>query len=140
MRQKMVEHMSMKAWMVGASVAVMVAALVACESNATNPEGAKPAGGSTPVDVQVGEGKFAANCAACHGARGVGTKQGPPLVHKIYEPNHHADMAFFRAAENGVRAHHWEFGNMPKIEGVTPADVEQIIRYVRWLQREAGIY
>lgn len=29
---------------------------------------------------------------------------------------------------------------MPKIEGVTPADVEQIIRYVRWLQREAGIY
>ena len=49
MRQKMVEHMSMKAWMVGASVAVMVAALVACESNATNPEGAKPAGGSTDV-------------------------------------------------------------------------------------------
>ena len=39
-----------------------------------------------------------------------------------------------------MRAHHWEFGNMPKIEGVTPADVEQIIRYVRWLQREAGIY
>ena len=27
-----------------------------------------------------------------------------------------------------------------RIEGVTPADVEQIIRYVRWLQREAGIY
>jgi hypothetical protein len=49
-------------------------------------------------------------------------------------------MAFQRAAENGVRAHHCEFGNMPKIEGVTPADVEQITRYVRWLQREAGIY
>ena len=63
--------------------------------------------------------KFTANCAACHGSRGVGTKQGPPLVHKIYEPNHHADVAFQRAAENGVRAHHWEFGNMPKIEGVT---------------------
>jgi len=29
---------------------------------------------------------------------------------------------------------------MPKIEAVTSADVEQIIRYVRWLQREAGIY
>ena len=49
-------------------------------------------------------------------------------------------MAFSAQRENGVRAHHWEFGNMaPKIEGVTPADVEQIIRYVRWLQREAGI-
>jgi hypothetical protein len=49
-------------------------------------------------------------------------------------------MAFQRAAENGVRAHHWEIGNMPKIEGVTSGDVEHIIRYVRWLQREAGIY
>ena len=78
MRQKMVEHMSMKAWMVGASKAVMVAALVACESNATNPEwGLKSAGGLTPADVQVGEGKFAANCAACHGARG-SAQQGPP--------------------------------------------------------------
>ena len=72
----------MKAWMVGTGVAVMVAALVACESNATNQDAAKPAGGVTPADVQVGEGKFAANCAACHGVRGVGTKQGPPLVHK----------------------------------------------------------
>lgn len=133
-------HLRMKAWMAGMGLVVLVAALPACESNATNQDAGKPAGGATPAEVQVGEAKFSANCAVCHGVRGVGTKQGPPLVHKIYEPNHHADMAFQRAAENGVRAHHWEFGNMPKIEGVTPADVEQIIRYVRWLQREAGIY
>lgn len=131
----------LKAWMAGVGWVVLVAALPACESNATNQDAAKPAGGgATPADLQAGEAKFSANCAACHGVRGAGTKQGPPLVHKIYEPNHHADMAFQRAAENGVRAHHWEFGNMPKIEGVTPADVEEIIRYVRWLQREAGIY
>lgn len=130
----------MKVCVTGIGLAVMVAALVACESNANNQGEAKPAGGATPAEMQVGETKFTANCAACHGVRGVGTKQGPPLVHKIYEPNHHADMAFQRAAENGVRAHHWEFGNMPKIEGVTPGDVEQITRYVRWLQREAGIY
>ncbi len=41
----------------------------------------------------------------------------PRLVHKIYEPNHHADFAFQRAAAQGVKAHHWKFGNMPKIEG-----------------------
>ena len=130
----------MKVWMVGVGLAVMVAALAACESNATNQDATKPAGGAMPAEVQAGEAKFSANCAACHGVRGVGTKQGPPLVHKIYEPNHHADVAFHRAAENGVRAHHWEFGNMPKIEGVTQPDVEQIIGYVRWLQREAGVY
>jgi len=98
------------------------------------------AAGPTPVDMQAGEAKFLANCAACHGQAGVGTAQGPPLVHKIYEPNHHGDAAFQRAVANGVRAHHWEFGNMPKLDSVTPADVEQIVQYVRWLQRQAGIF
>ena len=59
-----------------------------------------------------------------HKARG--TQQGPPLVHKIYEPSHHADFAFQRAAAQGVRAHHWKFGNMPKIESVTPDDVTHL--------------
>jgi len=92
-----------------------------------------------PADLQQGEATFKANCAKCHGDRGVGTAQGPPLVHKIYEPNHHGDPAFQRAAANGVRAHHWQFGDMPKIDGVTPDDVDQIIKYIRWLQRQAGI-
>lgn len=92
-----------------------------------------------PAEFQTGETKFKANCAKCHGERGIGTSQGPPLVHKIYEPNHHGDAAFQRAAANGVRAHHWQFGDMPKIDGVMPDDVDQIIKYVRWLQRQAGI-
>jgi hypothetical protein len=28
---------------------------------------------------------------------------------------------------------------MPKIEGVKPEDVDHIVKYVRWLQRQAGI-
>jgi hypothetical protein len=28
---------------------------------------------------------------------------------------------------------------MPKIDGVTPENVDQIVKYVRWLQRQAGI-
>jgi hypothetical protein len=61
-------------------------------------------------------------------------------VHKIYEPNHHADFAFQRAAAQGVKAHHWKFGDMPKIDGVTADDVTQIIGYIRRLQRQAGIF
>jgi mono/diheme cytochrome c family protein len=101
-----------------------------------------PSRGATapsPAGLQAGEAKFNANCSACHGLRGVGTEQGPPLVHKIYLPNHHPDVAFRSAAANGVRAHHWNFGNMPKIETATPDDVESIITYVRWLQQQAGI-
>ncbi len=100
---------------------------------------AQPASSTLPTEVQSGEGKFNTFCARCHGAEGVGTKQGPPLVHKIYEPNHHGDAAFQRAVANGVRAHHWQFGDMPKIEGVKSEDVDQIVKYVRWLQRQAGI-
>ena len=113
-----------------------LAAIAACDSS--QPKTAA-GGGAVPAEFQAGEAKFNAHCAACHGSQAAGTQQGPPLVHKIYEPNHHGDAAFLRAAEFGVRAHHWEFGNMPKIEAVSSADVEQITRYVRWLQRQAGI-
>ena len=94
----------------------------------------------TPTEFTMGEAKFNSFCAGCHGAQAGGTDKGPPLVHKIYEPSHHGDFAFQRAAAQGVRAHHWEFGNMPKIDGVTSADVSEIIKYVRWLQRKAKIY
>ncbi|GJL65197.1 MAG: hypothetical protein NPIRA05_01680 [Nitrospirales bacterium] len=93
-----------------------------------------------PDELAKGEEVFNNNCARCHGEQGSGTNQGPALVHKIYEPNHHADFAFQRAAAQGVRAHHWKFGNMPKIESVTPEDVTEIIRYIRWLQQQAGIF
>ncbi len=93
-----------------------------------------------PTELAAGEGAFNTYCARCHGAQASGTNQGPPLVHKVYEPNHHGDAAFYRAAAQGVRAHHWQFGNMPKIDGVTEEEVTHIIRYVRWLQRQAGIF
>jgi mono/diheme cytochrome c family protein len=94
---------------------------------------------ATPSELAVGERLFDENCARCHGPRAVGTDHGPPLVHIIYEPHHHSDAAFQMAAANGVRAHHWSFGDMPPVPGVTPDQVTQIVAYVRWLQRQAGI-
>ena len=79
------------------------------------------------------------NCAACHGAKAEGSDNGPPLVHKIYESSHHADFAFQMAAKGGVRAHHWRFGDMPPVPGVTEKQVEWIVTYVREIQRENGI-
>ncbi len=89
---------------------------------------------------QIEKRAFDAVCASCHGENAQGKDgKAPPLVHKIYEPGHHADMAFVLAAQHGVRAHHWKFGNMPAVKGVTQADVLNIIAYVRALQRENGI-
>ena len=80
-------------------------------------------------------------CATCHGDSATGRMGlGPPLVHKIYEPSHHGDMSFQLAVQQGVRAHHWDFGNMPPQDGLTRADVANIVTYVRELQRANGIY
>jgi hypothetical protein len=61
------------------------------------------------------------------------------LRHKIYESSHHSDAAFQLAAKNGVVAHHWKFGDMPPVPGVTPDDVAHITAYVRAEQRKVGI-
>lgn len=88
----------------------------------------------------IGKRGFDKNCAVCHGQNAVGQDGvAPPLVHKIYEPSHHGDESFQRAVAIGVRAHHWKFGNMPAIEGLTRADVKVITAYVRELQRHNGI-
>lgn len=98
-----------------------------------------PKAGEVPSQYKDGEAAFNRFCSACHGPGAAGTSKGPSFINKIYEPGHHGDPSFIRAARMGVRAHHWKFGDMPKIEGVTDGDLEQIISYVRWLQRQAGI-
>jgi mono/diheme cytochrome c family protein len=91
--------------------------------------------------AKIGEQLFNQNCAVCHGANAAGTQgMGPPLIHIIYESNHHGDASFVIAVKNGVRAHHWSFGNMPAIDGVSEDDVGLIIQYVRELQRANGIF
>lgn len=87
-----------------------------------------------------GKNLFDANCAACHGPSASGSNQGPPLVHDIYNPGHHADEAFYRAAKQGVRQHHWPFGNMPTQPQVSGQEVAKIVRYVRELQEANGIF
>lgn len=89
--------------------------------------------------AQNGKTAFTASCAACHGTNAAGTDQGPPLVHKIYEPSHHADFAFVMAVRNGVRSHHWRFGDMPPAGPMTDAEINSIITYVREIQAANGI-
>jgi len=111
--------------------------------------GAAAAAPATPADqivvpqfssaAQMGQIAFDENCAGCHGAKAAGSDQGPPLVHKIYEPSHHGDYSFVMAARNGVRAHHWRFGDMAPVPGVTDKQIGWITKYVREMQRANGI-
>lgn len=110
--------------------------------------GAAPEAKQAPLVVQVpefsakakrGERAFNDNCAQCHGENATGTEQGPPLIHDIYNPGHHADESFRRAVRFGVRRHHWSFGDMERQEHVKPSEIELIIKYIRELQAANGI-
>ena len=130
----------------GAAAAAAIAVVVAW---AAWPDGHRPAStvGQTTLTIPAlsaeaaaGKTLFERNCMTCHGRHATGSDQGPPLVHRIYEPNHHGDASFRLAVRNGVRAHHWDFGNMPPVEGVSDEDAIRITRYVRELQKANGIF
>jgi cytochrome c len=91
------------------------------------------------ADLERGREVFGANCAACHGESARGTTAGPPLVHEVYVPSHHSDAAFHRAVRAGSPQHHWEFGAMAPVPGLSDQDIVDVTAYVRDLQRAAGI-
>lgn len=100
------------------------------------------------VNVQVpelserlakGQKVFNVNCGGCHGINGEGSTSGPPLIHDIYNPGHHGNNAFIRAMQNGVRSHHWPFGDMPAQKQMGLGDMMHVIRFIREIQDHNGI-
>lgn len=123
-------------------ILVMAMLATGCLSDPSNIErtwDTVPANVTVPAEFKDGEKLYNDNCRRCHGPRGAGTTDGPPLVHITYEPSHHGDDAFLLAPKTGVRAHHWDHGNMPKVPTVNDDDVQEITDYIRFLQREVGI-
>lgn len=91
------------------------------------------------ADAVRGEQVFTARCAACHGKDAAGTDKGPPLLDPIYRPLHHSDFSIIRAVTLGVTQHHWLFGPMPAQPEVGRDQIDQMVVYIRELQRANGI-
>lgn len=132
----------------GATVLAIAGILMACGGQAVDPSeyGGAAVDLTLVTDVELspgaeaGEAVFAGNCAACHGAGAAGTYAGPTLIHRLYHPNHHSDGSIRLAALSGVRQHHWNFGDMPPVAGISPAQIEQVICYVREIQFANGVF
>ena len=90
-------------------------------------------------EAAAGETVFSANCAVCHGKNAAGTDKGPPLIDPIYRPAHHGDFSLVRAVTLGVPQHHWLFGAMPAQPQVPREQIDQIVTYIREIQRANGI-
>jgi mono/diheme cytochrome c family protein len=92
-----------------------------------------------PADlVTTGAEIYQAACAACHGTDLRGTDQGPSHLSAVYEPNHHSDAAFLLAVRNGSPHHHWRFGDMKPIDGLSEEDIVALTAFVREKQRVEG--
>ena len=98
----------------------------------------RPSPGLMP-NAATGKPLFEKHCGGCHGVDLRGSDKGPPLLHRIYEPSHHSDIAFQMAVANGTRQHHWKFGDMAPVPGVSPDEVAHITAWVRAAQRKVGI-
>ncbi|QGG94206.1 c-type cytochrome [Actinomarinicola tropica] len=87
------------------------------------------AGGS--AEASTGAELYEESCASCHGSDLRGTDAGPSHLSQVYAPDHHPDASFRAAITQGSRAHHWNFGDMPPVEGLDEEEIDQIIAYVR---------
>ena len=101
---------------------------------------ALPSPSSTAAAPAVPDGAavYQQYCAECHGVDLRGTDKGPSQLSIIYEPNHHGDYAYRVAIREGTREHHWWFGDMPPVEGITDLEIEQVISFIRAEQQRLG--
>lgn len=123
----------------GTIITVLFASAVAASALAQGIQVPQPSRGLMP-NPNLGKPLYEKHCVECHGASLKGSDKGPPLLHKFYEPSHHSDASFQLAVRNGTRQHHWKFGDMAPISGVTPDDVAHMTAYVRLQQRRVGIH
>lgn len=119
----------------------VLAALAAFSAAAAAAQGLsvpKPSPGLMP-NPAAGKPLYEKHCAVCHGPTMLGTDKGPPLLHAVYKPSHHGDIAFQLAVRYGSKAHHWQFGDMPPVPGLSPDEVAHVTAFVRAAQRRVGI-
>ena len=102
--------------------------------NAWQEWGLSPSLTTSPVFPE-GKAEYQKTCIECHGTGLLGSEKGPSLLDDTYKDSHHADLSFYYAVKSGVKQHHWQFGDMPKIAGLPPERVSDIIAYVRHKQK-----
>lgn len=93
-----------------------------------------------PFAMARGQLLYEKYCSSCHGLELGGTDEGPPLIHPFYKPSHHGDRAFYRAALQGTRQHHWEFGDMPPVPGITRKKMDRIVPFIRYYQQQKKLF
>lgn len=86
----------------------------------------------------LGAQVYQASCASCHGVDLRGTDKGPSQLSIVYEPGHHGDDSYRSAVRNGAPQHHWNFGDMAPVDGISDEEIEAVIVFIRAEQQRLG--
>lgn len=114
-----------------AMVVALAVALTACATGSATSD-------QDSTTDPAGAALYVQNCSRCHGVDLQGTDRGPSQLSEVYKPDHHPDASYRAAIAEGVQAHHWPFGDMAPVEGLTADQVDAIIGYIRAQQDEHG--
>ena len=115
-----------------------VALLIGACSQPAEPVATTAATTAAASQIDIGRALYETACAVCHGGNLRGTSMGPSFLSPFYEPGHHGDGAFVVAVTRGSPQHHWDFGPMPPVAGLSLDDIAAITAYVRSVQETEG--
>ena len=90
---------------------------------------------TVPEKYKLGQISFHKVCAQCHGADAMGGKRAPNFLQKRFIPKNFSNARIARTIINGS-----DSGAMPsQKKRVTDKEIGEIIQYIRYSQKEAGI-
>ena len=90
---------------------------------------------TVPEKYKLGQISFHKVCAQCHGADAMGGKRAPNFLQKKFIPKNFSNARIARTIINGS-----DSGAMPsQKKRVTDKEIGEIIQYIRYSQKEAGI-
>ena len=90
---------------------------------------------TVPEKYKLGQISFHKVCAQCHGADAMGGKRAPNFLQKKFIPKNFSNARIARTIINGS-----DSGAMPsQKKRVTDNEIGEIIQYIRYSQKEAGI-
>lgn len=88
--------------------------------------------------VEAGRIAFAENCSHCHGRLAEGTRLGPSLTGHPGGPSRLGDDQFRRAVRSGIAPREPGALGMPALAGVSDADLDRMLVFLRGIELADG--
>ncbi len=90
---------------------------------------------TVPDPYIAGQAKFHDVCANCHGPDAMGGNKAPKLIQKKFISSNYSNQRIARTIINGSSS-----GAMPpQKRKISEKEISQIIKYLRYSQKEAGL-